>query len=133
MYEAAYCREHSDLLKNYKTRQSKEVVGELMKRRQQDPKENIDPEESWKQLVKDIMKCAPEVDTVSNGIVIGITKVKEAVLLNELEKSQRRLFFTVNLLLSMHITTGEVKKAFLKGFLKYKIGKDFPFALTFTQ
>lgn len=117
MHEAAYCREHSDLLKNYETRQSKEVVGELVKRRrQQDPRENIDPAESWKQLVKDIMKCAPEVDTVSNGIVIGITKVKETVLFNELEKSQRRLFFTVNLLLSMHITSGEVKKAFLKGF-----------------
>lgn len=42
MHEAADCREHSNLLKNYEIRQSKEVVGGLAEgRRQQDPQENI--------------------------------------------------------------------------------------------
>ena len=41
MREAAYCREHSHLVKNYENRQSKEDAGRLTKgRRRQDPREN---------------------------------------------------------------------------------------------
>ena len=42
MREAAYCREHSHLVKNYENRQSKEDAGRLTKgRRRQDPREDI--------------------------------------------------------------------------------------------
>ena len=42
MREAAYCREHSYLVKNYENRQSKEDAGRLTEgRRWQDPRENI--------------------------------------------------------------------------------------------
>lgn len=96
MHEAAYCREHSDLLKNDETRQSKEVVGELVKgRRQQDPRENIGPAESWKQLVKDIMRGAPEVDMFSNGIVTGITKGKARQHVRMNKKSHEEGYFSL--------------------------------------